>query len=191
MLRRIYLPYLWPFDRAAAPPNKPNLCDFRERPISFAPNDELEVDVSNNLGAATEQETVGLWISRGLEPVPAGKPIYPIRFTAAIAGVANVWQSGAITLGQTLPPGDYAVVNMHIQSATIIFGRLIFPGDNVNMRPGVIGSQVIGQSNGFEGRHAPFGIMGRFNNFAPPQLEIFCTGADAAQIGYLDLMPLY
>jgi hypothetical protein len=189
-LRQNFLPYVWPFDRAAAPPTRPNLCDFRSRPIPLAPNDELEIDVSHTNGGASEQVTVGVWLSQGLDPIPAGKPVFPIRCAAAITGVANAWASGPLVFGQTLPPGNWGVTNMQVQSATGIFARLIFPGAGNNTRPGVICSSALNINNGFEGRHEPFGLMGQFSNFAPPQLEIFCTGADTAQVVHLDLVPL-
>lgn len=186
-LRGIFIPYIWPLQLTANPPNNPNYHDLREYPIPLKLNDELEVDTTNTAGVA-DIETVCLWLSTGVMPAPVGRPIMTIRATAAITAVAFTWSFGVLTLGQNLPPGNYMVTNFQCQSATIIAARLIFQGQQE--RPGVIGSTAIGNNNGFQGRHAPFGIMGQFVNTALPQLEILCSAADAAQIVHLDLIPL-
>lgn len=188
-LRRIILPYVWPLTTLALPGTNPNFADYRDYPFQLPVSEDIEVDLSNTLGAATENDSMIGWLTdTGIQPVPPGSKIFTMRATATITAVALAWTSGNIVFGQTLPAGTYGVVGLHVQSATAIAARLIFPG--YPWRPGVPGSTSIGQRPFFDGRKGLFGVMGQFNTIATPQLELFCTAADTTQVLHLDLVQI-
>lgn len=185
-LREMYNPYIRPLERAAAVPNRPNYASFLGYELMLRGGEEIVVKASNNLGAATEQCTVILWI--GDRPVPpANAPIYTMRTSWSITGVANGFASGNLTFDQTLPSGNYDVVGMAVFGTNLVAGRLILPG--YSHRPGVIGGVDAGKFAGDYFRMGNMGVFGSFNNVALPQLEIFTSAAGAATGDcYLDLI---
>lgn len=184
-LRVPFIPYLWPLNNAANPGNDPNIADYRKKPFRLRMLEELECDTSQT-DAGSQHMNVALFFGDGDLSYPSGMDIFSLRCTAAITATTYAWTSGTLTLGQTLPQGEYTVVGMHVQSATCIAARLIFPG--YPWRPGVVGSDTTGHRGPFFGTKAPAGVLGKFRNTALPQLEIFCTTADTAQVVQLDLI---
>lgn len=185
-LRELYNPYIRPLERAAAPPNRANFASFEGYELNLRGGEEIVVKASNNLGAATEQCTVVLWI--GDRPSSVGNaPIYTMRTTYSITGVANGFASGNLTFDQTLPSGSYDIVGMSVFGTNMVAGRLILPG--YSHRPGVIGGADAGKFMGDHFRMGNMGVFGTFTNVALPQLEIF-TSAAGASTGdcYLDLI---
>lgn len=191
-LRVPFIPSVWPINQVAAAtgaPTDPNIADYRIKPLRIHALEELECDVSLS-GVAAQNPVVGLVFGDGDLSVPQGLDVLTVRCTASITAVANAWTSGTLTLGQTIPQGEYTVVGMLAQSATLMLARLIFPGDAVwgAWRPGCVGQVNVFTRPPFAGRKAQQGVMGKFRNTALPQLEILCGAADTTQVVYLDLM---
>jgi hypothetical protein len=184
--RSYLLPYIWPINAAALPGSNPPLMDLRDNPLFIDANQPLEVDFTNTSGAATDQETGVLWLGDGNLQPPAGGPMLAVRCTAAITAVALTWTAGTLTIGQAIGAGTWAIVNAQCVSATCIAYRFIVPFSK--WRPGGLGQATIGQYTPFQGRMLPFGMWNTFNTLNPPQLEIFCSGADAAQVVNMTLI---
>lgn len=186
-LREMINPNLAPVERAAVPPDEPNVMFFRDYELALRGGEEIAVKASNNLGAATEQATIILWIGdRPTSPSPAS--IWTLRCTYSITGVLNGFANGALTFTQTLPTGRYEVVGMHVFGTALVAARLILPG--FSHRPGVIAGATAGLNTSKGFRRGEMGVFGEFTNVALPQLEIF-TNAAGVSTGdcYLDLIP--
>src|SRR5262249_15503135 len=146
------------------------------------------VSISNNLGAATEQEYCFVWLGDRMRNVPTGQ-VFTMRTTVTITTVANGWASGQLTFDQTLPSGRYSIVGLDVIGATLIAGRLILPG--YAHRPGVIAGVDMGKFAGPIFRYGNMGEYGQFVNTALPQLEVFANAAGSQAIeAYLDLVKL-
>lgn len=190
---------IWPPNRSATNPSNPQLDWWLLRHPRFSRNEELQLQVSNNLGAATEQAAVFLWIA------PRGKwdqnlpqpmqdaldvPIIEIRsFFTTPSITANTWSGlGAITLEQGLRSGTYALVGVMGQGTGIEAGRMVFPRGpifmNRRMRPGFLMSQTMGDIPLQFTPYGPFafGEYGRFNTFELPQIEWWSTAGGAIAV---------
>lgn len=181
--RDIALPQMHPLERAAAVPTRPNWIDLRGNPLKVRAAETLTALTSNNNAGAENEYGCVLLCPDQLDPVPAGRYVQ-VGFTATIAAVANAWTLGQLTPSQNLPPGTYYVIGAQIQSATIVFGRLVFPGQVA--RPGIPGVTSLGNIGIFNEMPGALGKWGQFNTVVYPQLEVVCTGADVAQTVTLD-----
>lgn len=191
-LRLPFLPYLYPLNTVANSAGfgtDPNIADYRLNPFRARMLEELELDTSNTKGTASECGAIVFFSTGPLDPPVQGQ-IFTLKCTASITCVAYTWTSGTLTLGQTLPQGEYTVVGMFCQSATGLAARLIFPGDPMigQWRPGCVAVAAIGNRGPFAGRKNPRGTWGKFKNTALPQLEMFCASTDSSQVVFLDLV---
>ncbi len=186
-LRTISLPYINPFQRAAAPPALPNIADFRGNPLDILAIDQIGIEESNDLAMGNENTYAGLWMYPGDMNAAPG-PSYTLRGTAALTLTVGTWVAGAITLDQTLPAGTYEVVGMECICNDGVFARLAFP--NQVPRPGVVCRPTIAAqawANMF--RFGQAGKFGSFLTYAPPQLEVLglAAGAETPEV-YLDVV---
>lgn len=183
-LRYVGLPYVGPVNAALAVPSPPNVTDWGEMGPPIPTVDAISA-VHTLGGGAPEVEFTGLWFSFGNATIPAG-PIYRLRFTAAIVGVAGSWVTGALTPDTTLPQGTYSVVGMDAFGTNLAFARLIFPGSF--FRPGVLARNTT-SAVPFRGfTNGDMGVYGSFKSINLPNLEILAIGANTAQTVFLDLV---
>ena len=185
-LRQVNPPFLRPVNRGAGVLAGFEIPWFGDQPLWLPAQEEVAPEVSGDTAVA-ERATVLLWLSPGIQPVPAGQ-IITLRGTAAITAVANAWTLGAITFDQALPSRQYAVVGGECIGATVLGFRLAFP--NQLYRPGSLGAAALTSVIDWRLMTRRMGLWGRFLNTAPPQLEILCTAADATQEVYLQIVPL-
>lgn len=183
-LRYVGLPFVGPVNLTLTVPTPPNITDWGEMGPPLPPVDTISAEHTLG-GGAPENELTCLWFSFGHAAIPAG-PIYRLRFTAAIVGAAGVWASGALTPDSTLPQGTYAVVGMDLFGTNVVVGRLIFPGSF--FRPGCLARNATGGIPYAGFTNGSMGLYGTFKSVNLPQLEIFCSGASAAQTVFLDLV---
>jgi hypothetical protein len=187
---------IWPPNRSIVTPSNPQLDWWFEKRPRFSQNEEIAVQVSNNLGAATEQATVFLWLlpagypqdQRWSPKLPPGRkdvnakiniPVIEVRANFTTATItANSWSGlGAITLEQGLRSGTYALVGCEGQGTGIQAVRWVFPRAPVaqgrRLRPGMLISQSTGDIAISAMPYEPFmfGEYGRFNTFELPQVE--------------------
>lgn len=138
-------------------------------------------------GAGAADCFLALWHTAAFQPAPPGKVI-TVRGTANCTGASLGWRLGSWTPDQSLPNGRYTVVGMRITGANCLLGRLVFTGQSD--RPGVI-CNVSPSAWVFPAfRYGFGGLFGTFVNTTLPQLEIMGTGAVAAQVVSLDLIPV-
>jgi hypothetical protein len=173
-------------NRALQPPSNPQYDWWEPRQANIPVNEEFQVQVSNNLGAATEIENVVLhlitddWTAN----IPAGRLIIPIRVSFTVTPTLNAWSGPQIlTFSQSLRGGVYAVVGGTLQGTNSVAWRIIFPRYRLyhgrKLRPGALIQTAIGDV--ITNQHNPWmmemGEWGRFHTFEPPTIEVFGTAA--------------
>lgn len=180
-LRLRGFPQIKPFNRLLLPGNLPPVADFRDWPLDLRREEDIEVDTSNNLGAATENTYAILFVSdRDVDRNINRRDIRPIRFTAAVTNAAFAWSApAALAFQDTIEGGQYAVYGLEVFQATNIAARLVL--QNQLWRPGTIGSQAFGTRT-----HEMFvgglGLWGYFNTYSVPQIEVLGDTAGAGTV---------
>jgi hypothetical protein len=178
-LRLRGFPQIYPFERSLLPPNDINMSDWRDNPIFLRAEEDLEVDGSNDLGAATEQTYAILVVC---DRVPLNRNINApdlrwIRATAAITNVAQAWSApAAFAFQDTLEGGRYNVYGMSVVGANCVAARLIF--QDGQWRPGCVANTANGQRS-YEMFRGGLGYWGYFNTYSVPQLETLANAAGA------------
>ena len=149
-----------------------------------------EADNGNN----SQIENVAWGIAYGSMPMVREQPIIPIPPNAqwiegdgGTAAVANTWTTSAVTwLADFNQNARYRIYGMMAQSATMYAARLIFKS----------GSTWTGYAPGGPGGDTAiinFPLYGDFGDFiggAPPDIEVLCSGTDAAQYVHLLIAPV-
>lgn len=169
--------HVWPVNRSATIQSDPRIMDLRRYPWQIPINEEVALEESGNLGAATEQEFSTLWIAPPSwnGNMPKGQGMFWLRFTATITVIANAWSADVnITMAENIKGGVYSVIGAEAQAAGLIAFRLNFPRamlyNGRKLLPGDLGTQAIGNQ---DPRWDPFawGEWGRFHSFELPQFE--------------------
>lgn len=183
-LRDRGLPDISPLDLGTEPASPTPLVDYRGRPLTLDPNEQLNVQGAEDGAGATMMNAI-LILHDGNFQVPAGN-ILTIRATGATTLTAGAWTNGAITLDQNLRVGRYAVVGFRAQSAGLIAARLVFVG--YPWRPGAIGYDADNDLENPMFRMGGLGVWGYFDSTIPPSVDYLSVSADTAQEVYLDLI---
>lgn len=184
-LRQLIYPDISPFEIGAAVPSYPRILLFGENNKPRVKQAEAVQPFAQQGAAAAEQERCIVMFQQSHDPAPPGI-VYPFRFTASIAGVADAWAGGILTPVDTIPFGRYAIVGMSVVGANILAARLVPP--SAGPRPGVIASNALGAGEWNWFRSGRQGKLMEFVSTALPTLQIFCVGANAAQTVWLDLV---
>lgn len=169
------------------PGNNPNVVSLLDAPVGIRANEVLTVQA---LASAADTTRALVIVGGKIEPLPPGSSFW-VRYSATTAAVADTWTWLDITL-DSLPAGMYAVVGHEHWSANCVAARLVFPGQVA--RPGTVG--LSGASGAAACRtHSMFyegglGVLGTFQAFAPPGVEVLSTSTDALHDGYLRLIKL-
>jgi hypothetical protein len=187
-------------NRALTPPSNPQWDLYYAAAPVLPQMEEIQVQSSNNLGAATEQENVILQLlpddwNTNLPRSPINM-IMKHRASFTLTPTINVWSGPqALTFSAAQRGGTYAVIGCKVQGANAVAWRLIFPRSRLyhgrKLRPGgavqtAIGdvvAQVIPTGWTYDG------VLGLYHTFEPVQIEVF--GATAAATTYqvfLDLV---
>lgn len=175
-------------NRALTPPSNPQADWSLQYPPEVPLNEEFQVQLSNNLGAATEIENALIWLATDdwSQNIPRGRTPLLVRATSVITPTLNAWSGPqAITLSQSLRGGVYAVVGAVVQGANSVAFRVIFPRYRLyhgrKLRPGHLVQTALGDVT--NNQHYPPGMdlgeWGRFHTFELPQIEVFGTLAAA------------
>lgn len=182
--RYVGLPSIVPVNQALTVPSPPNVADFRESPLKLQKVDQTTIE-STNTDAGAQTHVCLVVLAFGRKTVPPGN-ITRLRGTAAITAVAGSWVNGTLTLDQTLPQGQYAVVGMMANGTNLLGARLIFAG--APFRPGCLAQNAV---NGIPHKmftDGSLGTYGTFENANLPNLEIFTVAACTAQEVFLDVV---
>jgi hypothetical protein len=172
-----------PVRRSATIPDLPAVQDLRDFPLSLPQNEEVAWEESNNLGAATERETLFIWLATQdwSRNITRGTQLIMLRATATITTIANTWSGlNAITMVDSIRGGWYTVVGSVVQAANTLAFRFFFPRSNYQggrqLRPGSLAQDAIG--NYFWDQQMGYlGAWGRFHSFELPQIEVYATAA--------------
>lgn len=158
-------------------------------PIELAVGEGLEAYI-NKPADGSIVATMIAWLADGALTPVVGE-IFTVKFTATITSVLTQWVNGAITLGQTLPVGRYAIVGADVSEAggDLIAFRFVIPG--YEWRPGGLTTGDLGAKPSPHQRYGGMGIWGEFESITPPTLDILAAAAAAQTVvGYLDLIKL-
>lgn len=163
------------------------LNNYIGRNIRLVPSEGIQMHVMESVAGDDRQAMGLLWLGNGVygNPYP-NLPMTTVRFTAAVTCTAYNWVNGAITFEEDLPAGSYAVMGMHVISASGIAARLVF--NNQGPRPGVVAFDAIEDQTHPMFRNGNLGVFGTFHHSTPPTLDMLCRTTDTAQEGWLDLV---
>ena len=131
-----------------------------------------------------------VWLSDGLVPLPPGDMFWvaaPLSFAATDIRTGG-WSAFYDDSRSPLPAGKYAVVGFDYHAVDpestnkdpTLAARLVFPGQA--WRPGIAavnGQYTRNECAAYDGR---LGVLGFFDAFAPPTLEVFAIGTPTAPI---------
>lgn len=183
---RNFQPTITPIDAdATLGGNLPAQCDYEGRGPTI-PRLENMGPLITRAGAGAADCCVLLWHTRNFIPAPPGEAV-TIRCTSNCTGAAGGWRLGTLVPDQALPNGQYHVIGMRATGANLLAARLNIPGETE--RPGVLGNVDASSYVYPANRFGRAGSMGRFTNTNLPQVEALGTGALAAQVISLDLIP--
>lgn len=174
-------------DGNVEPGTPPAIVDLRANPISLDPGESLNALTDANPTAAADQSVL-VWLADGPIASLSGQPIRSVRATGATTVTAGAWSNGALTFARDLPVGNYAVVGLRAQGATLVAARLVFRGGSA--RPGVLGTDIESDLDWTGFRYGGFGVFGEFHSNTPPTFDALCNDADTAQEFILDLVAL-
>jgi hypothetical protein len=154
-------------------------------PIPLAGDEALNALVNSN-PAGAELHYALVWFSDGpLQPVSG--PIFSVRATMSVTGIADEWVNGNLTFGTDLPVGNYNVVGMRFRATGAVAARLNFVGGA--WRPGVVGVEAIDDSVGMPFRYGKMGVWGQFHTNTPPTVDVLAAAAAITPVVMLDLIP--
>ncbi len=183
-LRRMVNLEVTPIDVAALPTTRPPVAQFLDSPLPLIPDESVNALAAEDAAGAA-RSTLLAWLADGpLSPITG--EIYTVRVTNATTLVANAWTNGGLTFDQTLQPGEYAIVGAMFRSTNLQAFRFVVPG--VAHRPGGVGHAAISAITLPGQRRGGWGEWLRFRHTVPPTVDFLANGADASQVGELDLV---
>lgn len=185
-LRQSY-PQVRPLGAALLPGSDPNVAVFADRPPLYASSDLMGVDAEST---GTTQVSAIIFAADKVEPIPQGESFWIRSSWTTTAVTANAWSTlvGTGVLLPQLPDGVYAVIGLEHISAAGIAARLILPGQT--LRPGTISGNAATNRTARAFYEGELGLMGTYQAFAPPSIEVFCTGADTVHTVALRLIKI-
>ena len=158
-------------------------------PLELAVGEGLEVKICKPADS-TAVATILAWFADGAITPVVGE-IFTVKFTATITSVLSQWVNGAITLGQTLPVGRYAIVGAKVgeQGGDLVAYRFVVAG--YQWRAGGLASGSMGSDVARPWLYGGMGIWAEFDSSAPPTLDIIAVAAASQTvIGYIQLMKI-
>lgn len=177
--------HIWGVNRSLAIPAVPVIEDYRAYPLRLPVAEEIAVQESGNLGAATEKEKTFFWLGppNWTRNIPDGILRLTVRATAAVVRGADSWGAfGALVFEQTLRGGWYSVVGCEVFEANSLAFLLNFPRQpqvqGRKLFPGSICLNAVGNLPAFYDR-SWIGHWGTFHTFEPPTLAVCATAAGA------------
>lgn len=197
-LKPIARPLIRPVEQAANPSSRPQFMENFRHPIKLRAIEPVSVLLTNSSPTTSgEQDYVILTLSDLQFNVPQGD-MYTLRLTlnTTYTQTANAWSpSGALTLDDTIEVGQYSIIGMEGWGTGGVCGRLIFPGPALagmqsQVRPGVLQPTAQGSEHNRYMRYGRLGEYGRFNSYAPPQLDVLATGTTRQTELYWDVVLL-
>lgn len=175
--RPITNPEIRPFDQSLLPPDDPAIFNLMRNPLRLPQDEEIQIETSNNLGTGSEQTTFLLSLLIGSRrPMPAGD-VFIWRATSTDAATANTWTNVGLTFDNDLPRGRWAIVGFEYQATNAFAARIIFDGEF--FRPGVLAITGLGNRPHPIMVDGSLGMLGEFDAFRPPEVEVLNNSTDA------------
>ncbi len=160
--------------------------DLRMSPLVLGVDELLNAQLNNNPGAAEEQWILLWFADSPPNPVSAGRG-FTVRATGTTTLGVIIWTSVTITLDENLPPGNYQIIGLRVESPACIAGRIILRTGDFQ-RPGALGTDLISDLAFPPFRHGGLGVWGEFPFTQLPAVEFLAGVADTAQTVHLDLI---
>lgn len=174
-----------PIVQAAVFGSPPEVLFHPQMAIPLDADEALQFHMESDPAAGVDHHGL-VWLGDGPQ-IPATGRMFTVRATSAITQIDAVWTNGVLTLGQTLPAGQYQVVGMRARSTDMVAARLVFVEQSA--RPGVPGVNAIPDEDVKSLRHGMAGVFGVFPNTIPPTVDV-TGGVATAQVYMLDLIRL-
>lgn len=175
---------LAPIDATAEPVSRPPLIKMIDNPFTLDSGEALNA-LTTNTATAGDDQSILVWLANSkITPIKDSSE-FPVRATGTTTLTADAWSNVSLTLDQDLEVGTYEILGVKIIGATVLAARLIFSKDE--MRPGVIGSDVITDIDEEVFRHGNLGVWGEFEHDTPPKLEVYAAAGDTAQTVIFDV----
>lgn len=175
-------------NRSLQPPSNPQWDLYFAMPPEIPQNEEFQVQMSNNLGAATEIENVVLQLAPDGWNMNLAKGDYafPVRASVAITPTLNAWSGpNILSFSQSLRGGTYAILGTVVQGTNAVAWRWVFPRNKLyngrRLRPGGLIQNALGDviCNQVDPWVMGWGTKGYFASNELPQIEVFGTLAGA------------
>lgn len=183
--RQVVEPQIRPLVLGSAPASDANVADYRRYPLRVRGLEELAVESTSSIAMGNERHYSLLALLDSFEPLPQGD-VYTMRGTSTTSCPADVWTTLSVTYDAVLPEGEYALCGVYGIGNGAIAYRAIF--ENQSLRPGLPAVQSVGQRHIFDGRKGELGILGRFRNYALPQIQCLPNAVLASHTIFLDLV---
>ncbi len=175
-LRKIVSPYIVPSSMrlpVGGDSMLPAIMSVADWPWKVSSQEEIAVEVTRS--GNSQRPILGLlWLEDRREVVPAGDNYWIRGRVGAPAGAddpVNVgWDSASVTYDQTLAAGRYAVIGCVYKGDTTYAARLVF--DDQVWRPGTLALNKAADQIPDMFRDGSLGILGRFESYSPPRLEV-------------------
>lgn len=155
-------------------------------PIALVPSEEVEAQMSEDAAGASQVDIFCQLGSPEMEAIPSGD-IRVNRCLGTTTLTARAWSSVVLTPDQSFEPGEYALIGILVNSATVVMARVMFQAQA--WRPGVPGLPgAEADAKDFDAAMLwPYGgfDMGHFTHREIPQIQFFATAADTAERVYL------
>lgn len=182
-LRRLFLEEVTPLVQALIPQASiGGLVDMSDNPLQLVTSEKLNVLVEHT--AVTYAGVVLLWLCDGAPKPETGK-IHTIRAVPDDAPVAYEWTHSTLTLTQSLPAGDYAIVGGAWVDAAGIAVRFKVPA--YAWRPAVLANTIGAGEPNSPFRRGRWGKWLEFKFDSPPTVDMLSSGTSKGEI-YLDLI---
>ncbi len=197
-LAQLIAPLIRPAAGTIAPTSNPALQFLGGGALRFPAGESLRVQVTVESSTLTGAFAL-IFLQDRFEPIPQG-PIYTIMFKSPGSGATTpangLWTPSLVEWSDQLPAGKYAIIAMEYvpdSASSPNFGlaaRLILSGQT--LRPGTLGiTGLDGQNSRYMYDHR-FGVLGTFDSFAMPSVEVLWTGSSPATgfHGFLQLVKI-
>ncbi len=182
-LLRVTMPLIVPIEPpVGGTAGDPNVQELFDRPLVLKGDEGLGVDVRAAVAGTAGIPWALLMLADELEPVPAGEASWFRGIDATTTTVADAWSPlSALAWDETLGTGVYAVIGaVHIGPVGAVAARLQFNG--ASLRPGTISvTSTIARTHRMF-MDGSLGVLGTFNTFAPPSVEVLGTIAAGHRI---------
>ncbi len=190
-LAQVIAPGIRPLGSAASPPSDPPLMTLVDHPLPLPAGEAVTV-----VAEATANDTIVaalLFLRERFDPAPPG-PVYVLRGATPAAGatspVSATWTPILLDWDQPLPAGRYAIVWLQYvvpveASSRAIAARLVL-ADQV-LRPGTLAQATTSDIPNRQMQDGVFGVLGTFESFAMPTVEVLNIGATPSTTAEISL----